>query len=267
MVFLSSLFLISVVGFAKSEKIDICHLDGKGDSKTISISDNALGAHFQHGDTIGPCPPSCLPGFQLSEDGTDCEQICEDDCDDSNLRTLDTCIDGQCENSCDYPLAVLDPDCNIHECIDGFQLSDDGEECIKVEILAYEYAPENIDFYFETCDGVMWAESDSWFLAKISGYAGSVTFWLDDPNRDDHVVGELDSYRVRTNQAVSLLTDTLTLTAHGSDGWCIRTIQMVKGQPGEEIVYGLPSTFWLDKPCTSTHYFGIPCYEERIFNI
>jgi hypothetical protein len=37
-------------------RVTVCHRTGNGNSHTISISCNALQAHLNHGDTLGPCP-------------------------------------------------------------------------------------------------------------------------------------------------------------------------------------------------------------------
>ena len=86
--------LVGAAG-AAAEKIDLCHLPGTPDETTLNVSQNAVGAHIAHGDTLGSCddlpeppPPPILtevlargdvqcgvsgniPGFSLHDVGPD----------------------------------------------------------------------------------------------------------------------------------------------------------------------------------------------------
>ena len=48
--------------FAENEKVTICHKPGTPAEETITISENAVQAHLDHGDFVGTCetppPPS-----------------------------------------------------------------------------------------------------------------------------------------------------------------------------------------------------------------
>ena len=41
---------------AQSDRCQVCHRDGQGRGRTLTISCNAVPAHIRHGDTEGPCP-------------------------------------------------------------------------------------------------------------------------------------------------------------------------------------------------------------------
>ncbi|HXH22107.1 MAG TPA: hypothetical protein VNN10_08760 [Dehalococcoidia bacterium] len=39
-----------------ADKVVVCHREGNGSSHEIEVDDNALPAHMDHGDALGPCP-------------------------------------------------------------------------------------------------------------------------------------------------------------------------------------------------------------------
>ena len=41
---------------SQSGRCQVCHRDGQGRRRTLTISCNAVPAHLRHGDTEGPCP-------------------------------------------------------------------------------------------------------------------------------------------------------------------------------------------------------------------
>lgn len=47
---------ISGGGGSQSGRCQVCHRDGQGRRRTLTISCNAVPAHIRHGDTEGPCP-------------------------------------------------------------------------------------------------------------------------------------------------------------------------------------------------------------------
>ena len=47
---------ISGGGGSQSGRCQVCHRDGQGRGRTLTISCNAVPAHIRHGDTEGPCP-------------------------------------------------------------------------------------------------------------------------------------------------------------------------------------------------------------------
>jgi hypothetical protein len=73
-----SVLLASRTSAAKESKMDVCHVDGMGNSKLINVNGNALKAHLGHGD-VQPGENGCpvaggtasfdTVGFVLDEDG------------------------------------------------------------------------------------------------------------------------------------------------------------------------------------------------------
>lgn len=41
-------------------RVELCHVEGNGDSHTIEVAEAAVEAHLNHGDTLGPCT-ECVP--------------------------------------------------------------------------------------------------------------------------------------------------------------------------------------------------------------
>ena len=39
-----------------SSQVTICHINGSGKAKTLTVSENAVPAHLGHGDSLGACP-------------------------------------------------------------------------------------------------------------------------------------------------------------------------------------------------------------------
>ena len=146
MKFFTSLFLFSTVllgTHAKKHKVDICHIDDEG-FETISISENALGAHLNHGDLEGSCSDKnnlnilCDDGdFCTIDDSGDSECLdIEDrplvDCEDlnplTNPLTNDTCEGGLCVSTCiDENSQKLD-----EECVCDIGYVQDGSSCVEV---------------------------------------------------------------------------------------------------------------------------------------
>ena len=47
---------ISGGGGSQAGRCQVCHRDGQGRRRTLTVSCNAVPAHIRHGDTEGPCP-------------------------------------------------------------------------------------------------------------------------------------------------------------------------------------------------------------------
>ena len=248
-----------------------CDAGYSGDGETCVDIDECASATCDPNasctDLVNAFSCDCNTGYSL--DGETCVDI--DDCASGpcgdNSSCTDLVNDFSCECNTGYSLdgeTCVDID-NISECIDGFKLSEDGEECIEVEIAGLIYRREIIRFFFETCDGITHAHSNSPHLLEVSaGVSGSHTIDLDGPAR---VIDEYDMYLLFSTTSFFTNIETLTLTANGSDGWCISKLVMEKSYPGYVRLYDFSSAFWIDKPCTSTHYQGIPCYEQKIFDV
>jgi hypothetical protein len=111
---------------AQAAKVNVCHFPpGNPDNwQTISISENALNAHLNHGDLAGSCLANCET---ICDDGDACTQDVESDaescsclavptavdCDDSNPCTADSC--SSAAGACVYDTAIL----NGTACDDG----------------------------------------------------------------------------------------------------------------------------------------------------
>tara|TARA_Y100000310_G_scaffold333010_1_gene409694 strand:+ start:72 stop:359 length:288 start_codon:yes stop_codon:yes gene_type:complete len=55
------LFGLTNIVAAKPMKVDVCHVTGSGVHITINISEKAVPAHLDHGDSLGECgglPPA-----------------------------------------------------------------------------------------------------------------------------------------------------------------------------------------------------------------
>jgi hypothetical protein len=73
---------IGIAGFyvpgsiAKEAKVDVCHIPpGNPDNAhTITISENALGAHLDHGDLVGACDSA--PTVEVRESGSQAPSAC-----------------------------------------------------------------------------------------------------------------------------------------------------------------------------------------------
>ena len=117
---------------AYAAKVTVCHVPpgNPANFHDITISENALQAHLNHGDFVGSCLENCAA---LCDDGDACTQdyvtengecVCLDqhppvDCDDSNPCTADSCdsVDG-----CEYDLITM----NGTACDDGDPETPDG---------------------------------------------------------------------------------------------------------------------------------------------
>ena len=123
---------------AQAAKVEICHFPpGNPDNwHTISVSENALAAHLDHGDLEGSCFANC---GAICDDGDSCTQDVEPDaevclcravpepvdCDDSNPCTADSCSSEA--GACVYDTALLngtscddgDPETADDVCTDG----------------------------------------------------------------------------------------------------------------------------------------------------
>ena len=123
---------------AQAVKVDVCHFPpGNIDNwHTISVSENALNAHFNHGDLEGSCYENCET---ICDDGDACTQDVEPDaavcickaeptpvnCDDGNPCTADSCSSEV--GACVYDTTILDgtacddgdPDTSGDVCTDG----------------------------------------------------------------------------------------------------------------------------------------------------
>jgi hypothetical protein len=67
-----------IIGFAVSQNVQLCHRLGNGNYITITVNQNAVQAHLNHGDYLGPCniqnwQNQNVPfqmGLEMKEDGT-----------------------------------------------------------------------------------------------------------------------------------------------------------------------------------------------------
>ena len=95
------IFLSPLTGYAKNDKMEICHIPHANPYKfhTLSVGGKALEKHLSHGDTVGACDP-----MVICEDGNLCtvdvdprtnKCILENRppviCEDENLCTNDSC--------------------------------------------------------------------------------------------------------------------------------------------------------------------------------
>ncbi len=108
-------------------KVEICHLPpgNPANFHTITVSENALTAHYGHGDLPGSCYANCET---LCDDGDACSiDACDEatetcladhppvDCDDGSLCTTDSCDSA---DGCQYaPIACDDgKNCTVDTC-------------------------------------------------------------------------------------------------------------------------------------------------------
>jgi len=139
--FKSSLLVIMLFAVfsatAYADKVTVCHVPPSNPANfhDITISENALQAHLNHGDFMGSCFENCAA---LCDDDDACTQdyvadngecVCLDqhppvDCDDSNPCTADSC---DTLNGCEYDMTVMngttcddgDPQTTNDVCTDG----------------------------------------------------------------------------------------------------------------------------------------------------
>ncbi len=135
--FVAVLAVVFGAASAQAAKVDVCHIPpGNPDNwHTISVSENALQAHLNHGDLEGSCLANCET---LCDDGDACTQDVESDpdqciclvtpepvdCDDGNPCTADSC--DSAVGACVYDTSLPDGDA----CDDG-DPDTTGEVCVN----------------------------------------------------------------------------------------------------------------------------------------
>lgn len=147
--FVAVLAIVFGAASAQAAKVDVCHLPpGNPDNwHTISVSENALQAHLNHGDLEGSCLANCET---LCDDGDACTQDIESDldecvclvipepvdCDDGNSCTADSCDSnlGACVYDTSLPNGDAcddgDPDTTGEVCSEGeCVVADNGCPC------------------------------------------------------------------------------------------------------------------------------------------
>jgi hypothetical protein len=72
--------------FANAGKVGICHVDGQGRFRHISVNANAVSAHLAHGDYLA----------DIANDPDNCG-ACGNVCEDADACTTSSCVDGVCE--------------------------------------------------------------------------------------------------------------------------------------------------------------------------
>ncbi|MFV9646532.1 MAG: hypothetical protein ACNYWU_11980 [Desulfobacterales bacterium] len=156
--------VFSATAFAA--KITVCHVPPGNPSNfhDITISENALQAHLDHGDFVGSCLENCAA---LCDDGDACTQdyvtengecVCLEqhppvDCDDSNPCTADSCdsVDG-----CEYDLITMngtacddgDPETTNDVCTDGVCAGTSGPQTGCPCMDQIDQIPEFADFVY-----------------------------------------------------------------------------------------------------------------------
>jgi len=143
-----ALLLLGLAGFAApsfgapASKVDVCHVPpgNPANFHTIRVSENAVPAHLDHGDILGPCDAVCA---ELCDDGNECTiddtGDCETagcpatrdqaDCGDGNSCTADSCDPAQgCTN-----LPLEDDPCSVENpgtCFLNTGFCDSGGTCV-----------------------------------------------------------------------------------------------------------------------------------------
>ena len=208
--FKSSLLVILLIAVfsitAYAAKLTVCHVPpgNPANFHDITISENALQAHLNHGDFVGSCLENCAA---LCDDGDACTQdyvsengecVCLDqhppvDCDDSNPCTADSCdsVDG-----CEYDLST-----------NNGTLCDDGDDATTGDVC--------ID---GVCEGTPAPQYDCPCMdeTQMPGFVNFV----------ENVTPEMDCELCSTDISLLLITDTsstpspsVIVDTHPSMGW------------------------------------------------